>query len=127
DHGIYANNNTPVKYIEDNIIFNNQAYGLHAYASAGQYINNFTIRGNTAFNNGTITSLGWRPDLFVGGATSANGIVVDQNYTFRNDNGISVSMGYSAQNGSLALTNNYFVGKMEILRWSSVNQSGTTL
>lgn len=128
DHGIYTNNDSPVKHVEDNIIFDNQAYGLHAYASTGQYINNFMIRGNVSFNNGTITSLGARPDLFVGGATTATGIVVDQNFLFRSDNGLTLRLGYdNVPEGTLTYTDNQVVGSTDIRNWSSVSQSGNTV
>jgi len=126
DHGIYANNNSPVSAIEDNIIFNNQAYGLHGYSSIGNYINNILVRGNASFNNGLITDLGGRPDLFIGG-TSATGIDVEQNYTYRNDGGQTLAMGLgSATNGTLTLRDNYLVGTTAFTTWASITQSGNT-
>lgn len=126
DHGIYANNNSPVSAIEDNIIFNNQAYGLHGYSSIANYINNFLVRGNASFNNGLITNLGGRPDLFIGG-TSATGIDVEQNYTYRNDGGQTLAMGLgSATNGTLTLRDNYLVGTTSFTTWTSITQSGNT-
>jgi hypothetical protein len=126
DHGIYANNNSPVSAIEDNIIFNNQAYGLHGYSSIANYINNFLVRGNASFNNGLITDLGGRPDLFIGG-TSATGIDVEQNYTYRNDGGQTLAMGLgSATNGTLTLRDNYLVGTTALTTWTSITQSGNT-
>ena len=127
NHGIYANNNTPVSAIEDNIIFNNQAYGLHIYTSIANYINNFLVRGNVSFNNGRITDLGGRPDLFAGGSVPATGIVFEQNYTYRDDGGLSAVYGFgSTQNGTLVLRDNYVVGRLDIKAWSSVTQSGNT-
>jgi hypothetical protein len=128
DHGIYAQNSSPVKRIADNLIFNNLAYGLHIYSSAGQSINNFLIEGNVAFNNGTIGSHGWRPDLFVGGETAATGITVRENYTWRNDGLVTANFGWywGPQNGSLVLTDNYFVGGLDVRAWTSLTQSGNT-
>jgi uncharacterized protein YjdB len=124
DHGIYANNNTPASVIEDNIIFDNQAYGLHGYTSIANYINNIQVRGNVSFNNGLITNLGGRPDLFVGGSVPATGIVMKGNYTYRSDAGQTVELGYgSTANGSLTYEDNYLVGRVDIHNWSSLTQS----
>ncbi|HET9602985.1 MAG TPA: Ig-like domain-containing protein [Gemmatimonadales bacterium] len=128
DHGIYANNNSPASAIEDNIIFDNQAYGLHGYTSIANYINNIQVRGNVSFNNGLITNLGGRPDLFVGGSVPATGIVVTGNYTYRIDGGQTVELGYgSTPNGSLTYQDNYLVGRVDIHNWSQLTQGNNTI
>jgi uncharacterized protein YjdB len=126
DHGIYVNNNSPAALLEDNIIFNNQAYGIHGYTSVSNYINNITVRGNVSFNNGLISDIGGRPDILIGGDVPATGITVQDNYTYRTDDGQTVDLGYSSSNGSLTFTNNYLVGSVSVGRWSSVQQSGNT-
>ena len=128
DHGIYTQNESPVKHIEDNIIFDNLAYGIHAYASIGRYANNLLIRGNVSFNNGTISSLAGRPDLFVGGETPSTGIVVDQNFLYRSDNGLTLRLGYAGvSEGTLTYTGNQVVGSTDIQSWSSISQSGNSV
>src|SRR5690606_2101387 len=46
DHGIYVQNQTGIKRLTDNVVFHNLAYGVHAYSSGGQYLNNIEMRGN---------------------------------------------------------------------------------
>lgn len=53
-HGIYTQNNTGVKTIEDNVIFNQFGFGLHLYPNPGN-VQGYRINGNTLFHNGILT------------------------------------------------------------------------
>jgi hypothetical protein len=55
DHGVYFNGNTGTKYVQDNIVFNNWAYNLHAYSPVTGELRNLQIAGNVVFNGGTIS------------------------------------------------------------------------
>src|SRR5207253_11021262 len=85
DHGIYTQNAVGTKRLLDNVIFNNMAYGIHAYASSGSLIG-FDIAGNTIFNNPGA-------NILVGGFTSAQGITVRDNMTLLSG-GNGVLLGY---------------------------------
>ncbi len=55
DHGIYAHNSTTgIKYITDNVFFNNFARGIQIYEGGESLIRNFDVEGNVSFNNGTM-------------------------------------------------------------------------
>jgi parallel beta helix pectate lyase-like protein/Big-like domain-containing protein len=127
DHGFYVQNSSGTKLLRDNLVFTNSGYGFHLYVSDGQYARNVTLDGNVAWNNGTIASA--RPDYFAGGSTAESGIVVKNNFSFRNDGAETADLGwlYGATHKDLTLTNNYIVGSLHVARWSTVTQSGNTV
>jgi hypothetical protein len=129
DHGVYAQNSSGSKALRDNILFNNLAYGFHLYTSSGQYTKNITLEGNVSFNNGTISQDKWRPDYMVGGSTVASGIVLKQNYSYRNDRRETADLGwyYGATHDDLTLTDNYLVGTLHFGKWRSINQARNTV
>lgn len=86
DHGVYFNGNTGTKYVSDNIVFNNFAYGLHAYSATSGELNNLRIEGNASFNNGSTGPRGTSIDLHVGGSFVTN-VFVGSNMTWRRDDG----------------------------------------
>lgn len=124
DHGVYATRTTTV---EDNAIFNNEAYGVHGYSSLAGGIDQITVRGNSGFDNGLINpTVGGRADILIGGVATT-GDVVDQNSTYRSDGLLTVDLGFNSGNGTLGFTNNYLVGKLNLSGWSSVTQFGNTV
>jgi parallel beta-helix repeat protein len=127
DHGFYVQNSSGTKLLRDNLVFDNSAYGFHLYVSDNQYARNVTLDGNVAWNNGTIASA--RPDYFAGGSTVESGIVVKNNFSFRNDGAQTADLGwyYGAIHKDLTLTNSYFVGTLHLARWTTVSQSGNTV
>ena len=128
DHGIYTQNQSGLRRIRDNVIFNNWTYGLHAYSSTQGFLTNIELDGNVSFNNGTTGTWGTAPDYLVGGVP-ASGIKVTNNLSYRrNDGETTARFGYGGTNSQdLTLTGNYFVGPMDLLNWASVSQSGNTL
>ena len=50
-HGIYAQNTSGTQKIIDNLLLNQFGFGIHVYGE-GTGLNNYTIDGNTAVNNG---------------------------------------------------------------------------
>jgi hypothetical protein len=132
DHGIYTQNASGTKRLADNVIFNQMAFGIHAYGSDAAALRNYDIDGNTVFNNGSIdASAGEAPNILVGGGTAASGIRITQNVAYHRRNGSgNVWLGYSAQNQDLILENNYIAGGFTALRlwyWSSGRVSGNTI
>ena len=86
DHGVYFNGNTGTKYVQDNIVFNNYAYGLHAYSATSGELRNLRIDGNASFNNGSTGPAGRSIDLHVGGSPVTN-TAVTNNMTWRPNDG----------------------------------------
>jgi hypothetical protein len=111
-HGIYAQNQTGVKRIEENITFNNfGGYGIHIYAESAN-IKGFELIGNVNFNG----------DILVGGATPAERISVTDNYSYAG----KMKFYYSNQyNNDLILWDNYIIRKdgpaLEIGYWQELS------
>ena len=127
-HGIYGQNRTGTQQILDNIIFDQFGYGIHVYGSDQAALNNFTIDGNTAFNNGMGLEFGMSGgmDYQVGGEVPLEKLVFTHNNSYRS---ASLRSEYTARLGydwgplnyDGTITDNYFVGPVLIVRWGSVN------
>ncbi len=137
DHGLYLQNDvaTGTVTVTDNIVFNNEAFGLHVYsAPADGRLSGFNIEGNVLFGNGSIsTPVNRNNEILIGGTAAANDIVVRNNYTYREGASgfspykVAAEIGYtdgSNANGDVVLENNYFVGGFYINRWSSATVRG---
>ena len=127
--GIAAQNRDGEKRIEDNVIFNQFANGIHIYGSDAVALKNFHIAGNASFNSGiSAGTANARPDLLVGGGSAADGIVVTNNYTYRTDKGTTAVFGneWGPTNGDLALTDNVFIGSTKIITWSQITAMRNT-
>ncbi len=133
-HAIYIQNDTGLKKIYDNIMFNQFALGMQVYGSGdNSYVRNFDIQGNMAFNNGLLASATERANnlLVAGGIGGSQGISVKDNYFFNTpeaNNGYN-SLGFlwSKGNRDVVATGNYFMGgydAVDIYAWSSVNFTG---
>lgn len=131
DHGYYGECQTPgTKLVRDNICFTNWAYGFQVYGSSGQFIDNFTFRGNVGWNNAVIDAGTSRAEFIMGGSgIVARGAVFDQNMTYRQDAGQTADIGwfFGGVNVDVAVTNNYFVGELDIYDWQTATVTGNTL
>ncbi len=129
DHGIYCGSQTSL-LVQDNVVFDNWAFGIHCFAKVGPYLQNIALEGNVAFNN-YVWGVPSDADIFVGGHFPASGIVIDQNYTYRtnNANTKAADIGYNlVVNHNIVLTNNYFVGGwIHVGAWEAATVSGNTL
>jgi len=130
-HGLYVMNQgaTP-RVVADNIAFDNWVIGLQAYATAPtQFLDNVHLVGNVAFNNATIGSNGGYDILVGGSGVLVNGAVVSQNYTYRNDSKLTADFGwyFSSANQDITVTNNYFVGTMEVDDWTTAVVTNNTI
>jgi hypothetical protein len=130
-HGAYVQNLEGTKRLEDNVIFNNYSYGIHAYAEAPDRLEGLEFRGNIWFGNGT-AALGTgtlRDNCLVGGSDPAGRVTLAENLgwaaTFDTR---SVRLGYaSPDNRDVTLVDNYFVGATDFARpWASVTMAGNT-
>jgi Right handed beta helix region len=128
DHGIYCQSQSSL-LVQDNIVFDNWAFGIHCFDKPVPALHNITLEGNVAFNDyiwgGTSDA-----DIFVGGHFPATGIIIDQNYTYRtNDsNTKAADIGYNlVVNNDLVLSDNYFVGGwLHLGAWATATVSGNT-
>jgi len=137
DHGLYLQNDvaTGTVTVTDNIVFNNEAFGLHIYSRpADGRLSGFDIEGNVLFGNGSVsTPVNRNNEILIGGTPAASDIVVRDNYTYRevasgfSPYKVAAEIGYtdgSRANGDVLLENNYFVGGFYINRWSSATVRG---
>ncbi len=117
-HGIYAQNRTGTKTIEDVISFNNFNTGMKAYAEAS-YAVGVRFQGIISFNNGSPTyggALDREPNIFVGTISNpADAITVTRSLLYHENQtdvemGGSLVLGYNGQNRALTLTDNYVAG-----------------
>ncbi len=132
DHGLYLQNDvaTGTVTVTDNIVFNNEAFGLHVYSAPAEgRLSGFDIEGNVLFGNGSIsTPVNRNNEILIGGTPAANDIVVRNNFTYREAASgfspykVAAEIGYidgSDANGDVVLENNYLIGGFYINRWSS--------
>ena len=129
DHGIYCGSANSL-VLQDNIVFDNWAFGIHCFDKPLPALRNVTLQGNVAFNN-YIWGVPSGADIFVGGHFPASGIIIDHNYTYRsqNLNTRTADIGYNlAVNRDVVFTNNYFVGGWSrVGNWATATVSGNTL
>lgn len=113
-HGIYTQNATGRKYIEENITFGNfGGFGMQLYGSSSATLKGYDIRGNVNFLN----------QYLVGGNAPSDDIKLDSNFLYNT----SFRIGYgNPYNGAVTLTNNYAYATtpIEIMYWQKVTMSG---
>jgi hypothetical protein len=85
-HGIYTQNNSSgVKQLHDNIFFSQYGFNVKVW-STNQFIDNFDLRRNIAFNGGSLSEFASRKfNFFVVGNNPnapARNLVVRNNYTY---------------------------------------------
>jgi len=127
-HAIYAQNKTGTKRLEDNVIFNQFSFGIHAYGSSKAFINHFHVEGNVSFNNGAAKDPAERTtNILVGGGSPSEHIEVVSNYTYSTGyGGTALQLGYGAHNKDAVVRDNYFVGRTSIRLWDQLTLAGNT-
>jgi hypothetical protein len=114
DHGIYLHNERGTKRVLDNVIFDNLAYGIHAYAGPGNAPQQgILIRGNIVFNNGTISNrYRAKGNILVGGDVPYSGVDASENYLyFSGSDGVNLRLGYKpVDNDDVSARGNYAWG-----------------
>jgi hypothetical protein len=128
-HGVYAQNVTGTKLLQDNIVFQSSYYGFHLYGQAG-HLDNFTLDGNVAFVNG-VESGGC--NMLVGGGQPIHNLVVRNTMIYelpgRGVNGMW--LGYSdTQNVDAVAEDNLIAHGAPALRvytWSSFTLRRNTI
>lgn len=111
-HGMYPQNNAGnAKTIKRNFVFDNFAYGVHAWGSSGD-VSNFTIDGNTCFENGAPRSV-LQQNILNGNQSSFTSPIIRNNLTYNKaeQSGGASQVGYGSGNSALDVSvyDNYFV------------------
>jgi hypothetical protein len=133
DHGTYVHNEAGTKLIDDNVFFNNLAYGIHVYVSPGQGAQqNVHVIGNISFNNGTISAnYPAKGNILIGGEEPGKGHQAINNLLFFSGNdGVNMQLGYIAANQDVVATGNMIWGGATALKigtWSSAIVQNNTI
>lgn len=113
DHGFYTHNlNTaPIKYIRDNIAFNNIAFGFQEYVESAGYNANVIHDGNVSFNaNGiSVTDFLHGSEILIDGAPGS-GIQYTHNFTYAIATARNAAFWAPNGNQDIIVTDNMFVG-----------------
>ncbi len=131
-HAIYGQNETGIKKITNNIIFNSFGLGVHVYSEGGS-IQGFDIARNIFLNSGRLSGVLERSILIGGGQPAARIRITDN--CFYHDAGLpdkaALQMGYSAPNVDAVVEGNYIVGGNEALAvirpWENITIARNTL
>lgn len=140
-HGIYSQNNSGIKTIKNNIVFNQFGFGLHIYPNPGN-ISGYLIEGNTLYNNGILTHDSIRySNVLINHYSpyTLENIRILNNYTYDSKKSYTYKalieadlyLGSASVNAKkLEIQNNYLMGQgragMAILNWDSINYQGNT-
>lgn len=129
-HAIYAQNNTGIKKLTDNIIFFGYGTGIHVYTEGGQ-INNFDVQGNTWFMTGASDPRASqrKDNCLIGGFQPVKNLVMKNNLGFSmNSRGTRIGYGGSVNNENAVLTDNYLVENFWVAgNWADLNVNGTSV
>lgn len=134
DHGVYIHNERGVKRLIDNVIFNNLAYGVHAYAtSRNPPQRGIVIQGNIAFNNGTISQrYRAKGNILAGGDVPMSAVDVSGNFLFfSGTDGENMRLGYAPlANGDVTAQGNYIWGGetgLRVQQWQRADVHGNVV
>ncbi|MDQ3394306.1 MAG: Ig-like domain-containing protein, partial [Bacteroidota bacterium] len=123
--GIYAQNESGIKQIKDNIIFGGFGRGIQIYGVNGG-LTGFNIDGNTFFNNGLLSN--GTTSMIIGGESASDNVTFKNNNTYKDasgngSKGINLQIHYgSGANGKIVIENNNLVGGENILSFKSWEQ-----
>ncbi len=95
-HGLYMNNSTGMKNIENNFLFSNFGYGIHAYTQGGN-LDNILLRNNTSFYNGHLSGgTAYTTNILLGGYPQAKNAAIVGNAAYSPQSGGSaLDLGYT--------------------------------
>ena len=112
-HGMYLQNNAGnLKTIKRNIIFDNFAYGIHAWGSTGD-VSDFVMDGNTCFENGAPRAI-LQDNILNGNQNTFTSPKIFNNLTYNKEGQIgsgTLAIGYGTGNQALDVDvhDNYLV------------------
>src|ERR1019366_8873980 len=111
-HGIYLQNITGTKLVEDNFVGDNADEGIQAYGSGAATITGITIQGNTLYNTSSWPTPHYQYNLVMGGGQLDSGNTITENMSFftpGEDYGF-FNIGQYTPGSNLTAINNVFVG-----------------
>lgn len=111
-HGIYLQNITGAKLVEDNFVGDNADEGIQAYGSSAATITGVTLQGNTLYNTSSWPAPHYQYNLVMGGGQLDSGNTITENMSFftpAEDYGF-FNIGQYTPGSNLTATNNVFVG-----------------
>jgi hypothetical protein len=125
-HALYVQNAGGIKEIRENIMFDEFAYGIHAYTETGA-IDDLRFRRNVVFGASSLSRLtpNWAADILVGGSRVARRPVLEGNFTYRARG--SNKLGYSVGTDGATVTGNYFIEGVDGLALSTVDPRNLTM
>jgi hypothetical protein len=106
-HGIYVQNRTGTKRIENNAIFDQFGGGIQAYGSEKAALDNLEIVGNTIWDSGALSRHGYDRNLLLGGGVRARNARIVANATYY-ANGPGNNLGYGAGCENTVVEDNLF-------------------
>jgi hypothetical protein len=111
-HGMYLQNITGTKLVQDNFVGDNADEGIQAYGSGAATITGITIQGNSLYNTSSWPTPHYQYNLVLGGGQTNAGNTVTENmsyFTPSADYGF-FNIGQYTPGNNLTATNNVFVG-----------------
>src|ERR1019366_8308287 len=111
-HGMYLQNITGTKLVQDNFVGDNADVGIQAYGSGAATITGITIQGNSLYNTSSWPTPHFQYNLVMGGGQtdSANTITENMSYFTPSEDYGFVNVGQYTPASNLTATNNVFVG-----------------
>lgn len=129
-HGIYVQNTEGTKHIEDNILWNGYAFGLHAYGEIDHLVENIHAEGNILFANGVAGSPDGASNFIIGGTGPSKGISFIRNvsYMFPVTNCVNGRLYFAGRpNEDLVCKDNFLINGRFALQlgcWKKIQGSG---
>lgn len=127
-HGIYIQNRTGKKRIEDNIQFADFGMGIRAYGTEAADARNIEIIGNVSINSGELADgvSHWANFFFTVGL-GADNILLEDNHSYHtpglNAGSSNLGWAFSSVEKHVVARRNYFIGgasAVEIWNWNNV-------
>ena len=132
-HGIYSQNRTGTKRIEDNIQFKGYAMGIRAYGSEAAAAKGYRFSGNVSFESGYLhggADNKWA-NFMVAVGSGAEDIVVENTYTWMDpasDDGYSwLGWDGSGRQKNIIARNNWWIGgetAIDVALWNDITYTG---
>lgn len=111
-HGLYLQNSTGRKLVEDNIVGDNFDEGIQIYGSAKAELSGFRVLGNILYNTSPFPDSNYQYNLIVAGGAVRRDIEIDNNFSYftpERDYGF-VAFGEYTPGIDMTIKDNIFVG-----------------
>jgi uncharacterized protein (TIGR03437 family) len=106
-HAIYTQNDTGLKLIRENIMFNQFGNGMQLYGSSAASLKNYRLQGNVHFSD----------RFLIGGDAPVENVELRENYIYGNDAEFHYT---NRANKDLYLLDNYFTNGVHFWWWEKV-------